>query len=226
MSRSERSPGLSRPGFFQRGLTIVELLSVTTTMGLVLSAIALIIGPTLDAQNRTQAKVDTVQAAAMALYRVERDVRNTDAGSIWTCTTSGTPVCVAPSTALTATSAIVIATAYTNGTGQFQLTASGTPNWQGASVYWVDADGNLTYTFDPLTSASYVQGTPLRASDAQTAVSDAMANGGKQLARWIQQMSIAEPGYVHQVSFQLQTRSTVGAASNETTYQTDLETRN
>ena len=201
-------------------------MSVMFSMGLVLGAIALIIGPLLASQNRTQAKVDTVQAAAMALYRVERDLRNTNLGSIYSCTTGAVPTCATPSPALTSTTAIVIATAYHSGTGQFQLNSSGKPNWQGADVYWVDAAGDLVFAFDAPTSTGYSQGNLLSAADAQAAVVDATTNGGKQLARWVQQMSIAVPGNGHQLSFQLQTRSTVGAASNDTTYRTDLETRN
>ena len=217
---------MSRNNAKRRGHTVVEMLSVITSLSLVMTAIAAIIGPTLAAQNRTQAKVDTVQAAAMALYRMERDLRNTDAGSIYACTTGTTPTCAPPATTLTPTEAIVVVTAYANGGGQFQLKSSGAPNWQGADVYWIDPAGNLTFAFDPLTGTSYTPGTLLSQTDAQKAVTDAVANGGKQLARWIQQMSIAEPGNVHQLSLLIQTRSTVGGASNETTYQTDLETRN
>ena len=217
---------MSRNNAVQRGYTIAELGSVMFSMGLVLGAIALIIGPLLASQNRAQAKVDTVQAAAAALYRVERDLRNTNLGSVYSCTTGAAPVCATPPPSLTGTTAIVIVTAYRNGTGQFQLTSAGKPNWQGAAVYWVDAAGDLTFGFDAPTSTGYQPGNLLSVADAQAAVADVTASGGKQLARWIQQMSIGVPGNGHQMSFQLQTRSTVGSASNETTYRTDLETRN
>ena len=218
---------MSRSSGAQHGYTIAELLSTVFVMGLVMTAVGLTIGPLLSAQNQAQAKVDTVQAATRALYRVERDLRNTNLGSIWACTTGGTPSCAAPRTTLTATNAIVIATAYANGTGQFQKKlASGTPNWQGAAVYWVDATGNLDFAFDVPTATAYAPGNLLSATDAAAAVSDVTANGGVPLARSIQQMSLAVPNQGHQVSFQVQIQSTDGAASNETTFQTDLETRN
>jgi len=211
---------------FRRGFTLAEVLSVLFVLGLVLGFVAVIVGPLLRSQSQTQAKVDTVQAAAMALYRIERDLRNTTSGSIFVCTTGATPSCSAPSTTLTATSAIVMPTAYQNGTGQFQFkSATGTPNWQGVAVYWTDARGNLDFAFDPPTSYGGAVGNTPTAPQAKQAVIDVTASGGMQLARFVELLSLAVPAS-HQISFQMQAQSTVGNASNETTYQTDLETRN
>src|SRR5579863_3675035 len=102
---------MSRNSARRRGYTIVEVLSVTVVLGLVMTIIAAIIGPLLRSQNQTQAKVDTVQAAAIALYRVQRDLRNTSWSSVWACTTTGTPTCTQPTTS-TATQALVVLTAY------------------------------------------------------------------------------------------------------------------
>jgi Tfp pilus assembly protein PilX len=211
----------------QRGYTIAELLSVVFVLALITTAVALIIGPLLRAQAQTQAKVDTVQAADMALYRIERDLRNTDSGLIYACTTGASPTCTTPATSLTAISAIVMPSAYQSGNGQFQLqTSSGSPKWQGATVYWVDSKGNLDVAFD--TPAGYTQGNNLRASDAANAVKDVTASSGMQLARFVEQLSVAVPGVGNgnQVDFQLQAKSTVNGALNETTYHTHVETRN
>ena len=209
----------------QRGYTVAELLSVVFVLALITTAIALIMGPLLRSQSQTQAKVDTVQAADMALYRIERDLRNTDSGSIYACTTGASPTCTTPPTTLTATSAIVMPSAYHSGTGQFQLqAASGSPKWQGATVYWVDSKGNIDVAFD--TPVGYVQGSTLSASDAANAVKDVTASGGMQLARFVEQLSLAVPGVGNRVDFQLQAKSTVNGALNETTYHTHVETRN
>jgi type II secretory pathway pseudopilin PulG len=211
----------------ERGHTLVELLTATFVVALMMTAVALFIGPLLRSQDRTQAKVDTIQAAAMALYRVERDMRNTTSGDIWACTIGASPACSAPATTLTPAAAIAMPTAYQNGTGQFQLVAaSGKPYWQGAEVYWVDSAGDLEVAFDrPI---GYTAGTTLTQTDAQHAVSDVIAAGGMHLARFVGQLSLAVPGagFGSKISFQMQARSTVGNASNETVYQTDLETRN
>ena len=209
----------------ERGYTVAELLSVIFILALISSAAALIIGSLMRSQNQTQAKVDTVQAADMALYRIERDLRNTDAGLIWACTTGATPSCGPPSTTLAITQAIVMPTAYLNGTGHFQTTLQGKPNWQGATVYWVDAKGDIDVAFDqpPL----YAQGSGLSALQAEAAVKD-VSNRGMQLARFVQQLSLGVPGGINgsQVSFQMRAESTVNGALNETTYQTNVETRN
>ena len=79
------------------------MLSTIFVLGLIMSAIAFIIGPLLRSQDQTQAKVDTVQAAAMALYRVQRDLRNTDIGSVYACTTGASPACATPGPTLSST---------------------------------------------------------------------------------------------------------------------------
>ncbi len=219
MSRNSRST--------QRGNTIAELLSVVVVLGLIMSSIALIIGPLLRSQHQTQAKVDTVQAAAMALYRLERDIRNTSISSIWVCTTDASPACTQATTlsSLTTAGAIVMPSAYANGTGQFQLQGNGKPKWQGATVYWVDAAGDLEVGFNA--PSTYSIGNALTATDAQNAVLNVTASGGMHLARFTQKLALAVPSSSQNiVLLQLQARSTIGEASNETTYQTHLETRN
>jgi len=210
---------------WQRGYTIAELVCVVFIVGLVMTPIALIMGPLMNAQNRTQAKVDTVQGAAVALYRIERDLRNTNLGSIYACTTTGAPICAVPASTLGSTDALVIVSAYRNGTGQFiTQSSSGKPYWQGADIYWVDANGVLNFAF--VVPALYTQGNLLSAADARTAVADVLTTGGTGIAQPVEQMSIAVPNVGHKVSFQLKIQSTIGTAINETTYQTDLETRN
>jgi len=218
---------MSRSNRTQRGYTIAELLTVVFILGLITSAVALFIGPLLRSQSQVQAKADTIQASVSALYRVERDIRNTTVGSIWACTTGASPACSLPPATLAATTAIVMPTAYQGGTGQFQLQAvNAKPLWQGATVYWIDSAGDLEVAFDrPSTYAG--PGNTLTRIDAQTAVGDVTSSGGVHLARSIAQISLAVPPSAgHKVSFLMQVQSAVGSATNETTYQTDLETRN
>ncbi len=210
----------------QRGTSVAELLSVIAIMALIMSSVALIIGPLLHSQDHTQAKTDTVQAAAMALYRMERDLRNSSVDQIFVCTTGATPSCSLPPTAVTVTQAIVAASAFKGGTGGFQLQPNNYPSWQGATVYWVDALGNLDVAFDPAPGTFTAPG-PLNLSEAQTAVSDVTAAGGMQIARFIQTLSLGVPaGSEHEVTLQLEAQSTVNGAANETTYRTNVETRN
>ena len=209
-------------------MTIAELLSVTAVLGLLVSSVAFIIGPLLRSQSHTQAKVDTVQAAAMALYRLERDLRTSSVDQIFACTTSAIPVCTSSSSLPAApapTQAIVIGTAFQNGTGAFQLATTGLPDWQGATVYWIDALGNLVVAFDPSPLGS--KGSALPLSQAGSAVTDVTSRGGMQLARFVEKLSLgAPPGSEHVITLQLQAQSTVNTAVNETTYETDVEARN
>jgi type II secretory pathway pseudopilin PulG len=217
---------MSRSNPRRRAYTLAELLSVMFVLSLALTAVAGIIGPLLRSQSQTQAKVDTVQAAAMAFYRIQRDLRNSDAAQLWVCTIGASPTCTRPAATLTTTQAIVVQTAYQNGTGRFQLTTTGAPLWQGATVYWVDSQGNLDVAFDR--PSSYTVGGNLTQADAQNAVTDVTTRGGMQLARFLQQISLAFPGagFGHSLSFQMKAQSTVNGAYNETTYETDVETRN
>jgi len=209
----------------QRGTTIAELLSVVAVLGLIMSAVAFVIGPLLRSQSHTQAKVDTVQAAAMALYRIERDLRNSSVDQIFVCTTTGTPTCSTPSLTTATAQAVVISSAFANGGGPFQLQANGLPKWQGATVYWVDAVGNLNVAFDA-NPGTFIAGNALTAAQAQAAVTDVTTNGGMQLARFVETLALGAPATVHEVTLQLQARSTVNSANNETIYTTDVETRN
>jgi hypothetical protein len=192
-----------------------------------MSSVAFVIGPLLRSQSHTQAKVDTVQAAAMALYRLERDMRNASVDQIFVCTTGATPACAAPPTTPATAQAVVVSSAFASGNGAFQLQATGLPNWQGATVYWVDAAGNLDVAFDA-NPGTFVAGSgqPLTASQAQAAVTDVTTRGGMQLARFVETLSLGAPVSGHEVTLQLQAKSTVSGADNETTYTTDVETRN
>lgn len=209
----------------QRGTTLAELLSVVAILGLIMSSVAFVIGPLLRSQSHTQAKVDTVQAAAMALYRIERDLRNSSADQIFVCTTGATPSCTAPTSTPATAQAVVVASAFASGKGAFQLLSTGLPDWQGATVYWVDAVGDLEVAFDA-GPGTFHAGQPLTASEAQAAVTDVATSGGMQLARFVETLSLGAPASGHEVTFQLQAKSTVNGADNETTYTTDVETRN
>jgi hypothetical protein len=216
---------MSRSDFRQGGFTIADLAAIVVISGFAIAAIS-IMGPPPSSNERMDVKLDAVQAAAVALSRIERDLRNTDLGSVYACTISATPTCAAPTTALSSTPALVIVSAYNNGTGKFVQSFTGKPGWQGADVYWVDPDGTLRFAFDTPASTLYIRGDLLSISDAKAAVVDALGSGGAQLASPVERMSIAVPNIGHQVSFQLKIKSNTGAATSETIFRTDLVTRN
>jgi prepilin-type N-terminal cleavage/methylation domain-containing protein len=207
----------------QRGFTITELMTVIVIIGLAMSAVVAVIGPLVRAQSQAQAKVDTVQTAASALYRIERDVRESDSDDVFACTTGGTPTCSHPTSFDTTTSAICVLTAYQNGNGQFQTkNSTDAPNWQGVEVYWVDSTNDLNVKFDP--PSGYSPGNTLSIPLCQIAVAD-VTSSVQELAHNVQQLFVAVPSQ-HVVRLRLQAQSTINGSLNETTYNTDILTRN
>ena len=82
----------------RRGFTIAEVLTVFVIVGLMLSAIAFAMPLFMRAPSEAQSQVDGVESAALALYRVQRDVRQSDVNGIFECSLPPSPTCsiVAP----------------------------------------------------------------------------------------------------------------------------------
>lgn len=222
---------MSRGSRSLRGTTIVELMTVVVILGLLMTMLIAVIAPMLRSQSRSQAKLDTVQTAAAALYRIQRDLRQTYFKSAWACTTSGSVSCSQPTTFGT-TTAIAFPTAYLNGTGQFQLVAigpnAGQPDWQGVMVYWIDASGDLNWAFDTPTTGFTVQNKGLNSAGAAQAVTAATTGAVQktEIAASIQQLEMAiDPTQTNIISLQMQAQSTVNGAPNETTYRSDVLAR-
>lgn len=222
MSRSNRS---------QRGTTLPEALTAVVVLSLIMTILAAVLPPLLRAQSRSQAKLDTVQSAVSALYRIQRDLRRTYYAGAWACTIGSGAACSQPTT-FGSTGAIAFPTAYLNGTGQFQTqtgSTPGLPNWQGVMVYWVDTSGHLSWAFDP-TPAGFTTGDEhISATTAAQAVVDATTGvlTGTTLATNVQQLVAAvDPSKPNIVSLQMQAQSTENGSINETTYRSDVLTRN
>jgi type II secretory pathway pseudopilin PulG len=222
----------SRP---QRGNTLVELLTATAVLALLMTMFVAVFTPLLRSQKQSQAKLDTVQSAAAALYRVQRDLRQTYYKSVYACTSSGSPSCVPAYTVSSFSNtytAIAMPSAYANGTGAFQIaggSSTGYPNWVGMTVYWIDSSGALHWAFDSnLSGFPQGGGSPGTSSTvASQAVSDAI-NGNvhsTQIAVNVQQLSVAYLGTANIISLQMQAQSTENGNTNETTYRSDVLAR-
>lgn len=215
----------------QRGNTIVEMMSVVVILGLLMTMLLSVLAPLLRAPSRVQAKLDTVQTAAEALYRVQRDLRETYYLSAYACTTGATATCSQPTTLSNATQAIALITAYQTGTGQFQTQATGAsagqPLWQGVTVYWIDANNALHWAFYQPSSGFPQSTNGLSSATAAQAVIAATTGGvsSTQLAAGIQQLEIALEGQTNIISFQMQAQSTENNNTNETTYRSDVLAR-
>jgi prepilin-type N-terminal cleavage/methylation domain-containing protein len=153
----------------ERGFTLAEILTVAVLFGMLLSTIAAVIPAVMRAPAQMQSQVDEVNAAALALYKVQRDARQSDVKGVFNCTTLPLVVCsqqVGPNPV--ATQALAIAG--DDGGSQFFNSVngqtSGQVKWQGYVVYWLapSASGiglDLMRTFVPETISFNNLGLPV-----------------------------------------------------------------
>jgi prepilin-type N-terminal cleavage/methylation domain-containing protein len=139
----------------QRGVTLAELMTVMVIFGLISTVVAAVIGPMLRAPNQEQAKVDTIQAVAKALYLMQRDVRQTTKGGVYYCTNVVPTTCTAPAVGATPAPAqtLVITSPRIGPSGALNISSSGAALQQGYNVYWLQQNPNnanetdLVYSF-------------------------------------------------------------------------------
>jgi type II secretory pathway pseudopilin PulG len=125
----------SRSARFARAFTIAELLTVLVLFGLLLTTVAAVIPAVLRSPAQMQAQVDEVNAAALALYKVQRDARQSDINGVFNCTTAPTVSCTQVTGSIPAVTQ-AIAIAGDNGTTQF-VDQYGQTKWKGYVVYWL-----------------------------------------------------------------------------------------
>jgi prepilin-type N-terminal cleavage/methylation domain-containing protein len=127
-------PSKYRSTRHERGFTLAEILTVAVLFGMLLSTIAAVIPAVMRAPAQMQSQVDEVNAAALALYKVQRDARQSDVGGVFNCTTLPVPLCSQQIGPPVPTQAIAIAG---NDSSQFFSQTSGEANWQGYTLYWL-----------------------------------------------------------------------------------------
>ncbi len=166
----------SRRARLERGFTLAEILTVAVLFGLLLSTIVAVIPSVMRAPAQIQSQVDEVNAAALALYKVQRDARQSDVNGVFNCATLPVPLCsqqVGQNPA--STQAIAIAG---NDSSQF-FVQTGQNFWQGYVVYWLapSASGvgtDLMRAFEPV-PFTFQNGLPMfKQADAVTALTAAL----------------------------------------------------
>lgn len=197
---------------------------------MVCTFVPLIVGPLLSAPSNEQAKVDTVQSAALALYRMQRDLRQSDPSGVFACTYPGPSTCSVLTPDMTSTPVIAIMTTRTNGTGQSQWeTAKGQPQWTGFNVYWLVPNGQgsntLKYAFG---SANLPPGSPSPGlATVNSAVNTALTSASPlTVALAIADMQTNVNVTRNTVGLWLSARSRVNGRTNETSYRSDTYARN
>jgi hypothetical protein len=152
-----------------------------------MSAIGLLIGmcrPILTAQTVEQTSTGEIQAVDAALYRLQRDVRQSDTNGIFVCTSVNNAITCTQASAFnspTDAPALAILTAESGGSGPTRWDSSGHPLWTGFKVYWLaaGADGSdaMYIAFEPASVSLSAEPSVLNA-DAAQAVSAALATSG------------------------------------------------
>jgi hypothetical protein len=219
----------------QRGTTMAELLTVTVVLGLLLSFAISLVAPVLSAPSKLQSKVDTLQSVTSGLYRLQRDIRTSDIGGDWACTSGATPTCTQSYSSLTSTPVLAVVTAlsssnvftYNSTTGSSTV---GEPIWQGVMVYWVAAStsggSNLKRAFVAFVTPIQAPTMPTQAQ-VQTAVITALALSSAFVAvPHIGQLLVDFNSATHVIGLKLVTTGTEDGRTNETSYESDTYARN
>lgn len=187
--------------------------------------------PLMSAPNAQAAKIDTVQSGAMALYRLQRDVREGDVSGVYVCTSPAPSTCSTPSQSPTMASvqAVAILTPRSSGDGFTVWGLAGAPSWQGFQVYWLvsDGSGNGTYDLD----YAFAQASGLQpgasAASADTAVSSALQSTSPVVvAQHILSMSIDQNVNTKTIGLALSAQSTEDSKVNESSFEGDSFARN
>ena len=231
--------------YFQRGFSIAEVLTVTVILGMLMSAMVVIIPVMMHSPLQMQSQVDQVNAAAIALYKIRRDFSEGDISGVMGCTTAPVVSCDSASTSVESVTAMAVVTAEDN-TGAFQVDpGSGYPSWRGFYVYWLVPNQTGT-AYDlmrawepaPLCSLGFVapfgcinvtNGVPnnVTPSMVNPLVTAAIAlSPPPVLTNNIVSMKLGETVGAQTVQFELDAGAFAGANQAQTTFQSNTYARN
>jgi len=216
----------------QRGTSIPEVLTVTVIIGMLLSAMVVIVPLLVKSPLQMQSQVDTVNTAAIALYKMRRDFSQGDTNGVMTCSITPVVSCSAPPTTATSTQALVVVTD-DDGTGVFAVDANGYPKWSGVYVYWLQLNStgtayDLERAYEPAIIKS-MNGIPTNVDAvlASTAVTAAMLiSPAPVLTNNIADMEFGVSGSPSTINFELIAGTIGGVDQTQTDFQGNTYARN
>ncbi len=217
----------------QRGTSIPEVLTVTVIIGMLLSAMVVIVPLLVKAPVQMQSQVDNVNTAAIALYKIRRDFAEGDTTGVMGCSTAPVVSCSTVGMAPASVQALVVATAE-DASGAFNIDLLGNPHWQGFHVYWLVPNSSgtsydLMRAWEPAsiwTSGSSVP-TGVSSVVANTALTAAMAiTPAPVLTNYISSISLGVNGTSSTINFELVAGTTGGVDQTQTNFQSDTYARN
>jgi hypothetical protein len=188
--------------------------------------------PAVMVSDAERVRTTLVQAMDSSLYRIQRDIRQSDPNGIFVCSGSTPPTsCVLASslTTVTHTQYIAILTARDGGIGEMNWDSSGRPAWTGFQIYWLDASNAgqlLRYSFAPATIQPGIDPVILNA-DVVTAVSSALSSPSAEIvAHNIDDIQTWVNVTRDSVAVRLGSTAANGTAADATTVQCDTYARN
>jgi len=216
----------------QRGTSIPEVLTVTVIIGMLLSAMVVIVPLLVKSPLQMQSQVDTVNTAAIALYKMRRDFSQGDTNGVMTCSITPVVSCSTPPTTATSTQALVVVTD-DDGTGVFAVDAKGYPKWSGVYVYWLQLNStgtayDLERAYEPaiITSANGIPQN-VDAVLASTAVTAAMLiSPAPVLTNNIADMEFGVSGSPSTINFELIAGTIGGVDQTQTDFLGNTYARN
>jgi type II secretory pathway pseudopilin PulG len=217
----------------QRGTSIPEILTVTVIIGMLLSAMVVIVPLLVKSPAQMQSQVDTVNTAAIALYRMRRDFSQGDTNGVLSCKITPVVSCSTPPAKASSTQALVVVTD-DKGTGVFNVDANGYPLWDGIYIYWLRLNStgtayDLMRAYEAIPGITAVNGIPNNVNAALVTpfVGLAMAiSPAPVLTNNIADMELGISGSPSTINFELIAGTIGGVNQTQTNFQGNTYARN
>jgi hypothetical protein len=217
----------------QRGTSIPEVLTVTVIIGMLLSAMVVIVPLLVKAPLQMQSQVDTVNTAAIALYKMRRDFSQGDTNGVLTCKITPVVSCSTPPSTATSTQALVVVTD-DKGTGVFNVDANGYPLWDGVYIYWLQLNStgtayDLMRAYEQIPGIKAVNGVPTNVDAALVTpfvIAATLISPAPVLTTNIADMELGISGTPSTINFELIAGTIGGVDKTQTNFQGGTYARN
>ena len=187
--------------------------------------------PVLAYLSPAQAKINTQENAVPLLYKLQREVRESDYRAMYAVVSGSTQPLTSVSS-FTDVTTFAVATAKTGTAGaacspggDFQTVPSaGTPYWQGFDVFMLQ-NAALKCVYEPLGTPQIIW-SDIHTSDASSAITTAQTVANPPIfGNAVLDIKLETDPTAYVADFQIKAVSTVNGRSNETTYTEDILTR-
>jgi len=215
-----------------RAFTLAELLVAIAILFLFFGIAYSALLPVLTFLSPAQAKINTQQNAVPLLYKLQREVRQSDYRAVF-AVVSGTTKPIQQVTSLTDVRTFAVASAKTGAAGSgcypggrfVTVPGFGTPYWQGFDVFILQ-NAALKCIYEPLATPQ-IYYSNIQTSDAHTAITAAQGvTNPPVFGNAVLDVKLNSDATPFIVDFQIKAVSTVNARTNATTYTEDVLTRN